>query len=107
MLANGLLCCAGSVRASPADAAGDHEPLAAASRLRSIAADLVARLQGAVSSVPGAPRHPRLCLCSERVTVLDVCGSLLYAGSRTLQVKLPDPAAAERAVLVLRLRDGG
>jgi len=38
------------------------------------------------------------------VTVLDVYGSLFYAGARTLQAKLPDPAAAEAPVVVLRLR---
>ncbi len=38
------------------------------------------------------------------VTMLDVYGSLLYAGSRTLQVRLPNPADARRAVVVLRLR---
>jgi sulfate permease, SulP family len=43
-------------------------------------------------------------LRSEHVTVLDVYGSLLYAGARTLQVNLPDPVHAERAVVVLRLR---
>ena len=38
------------------------------------------------------------------VTVLDAYGSLLYAGARTLQIKLPDPAGAEMPVVVLRLR---
>jgi len=38
------------------------------------------------------------------VTVLDVYGSLRYAGARTLQVRLPDPAGADRPVVVLRLR---
>ncbi len=41
---------------------------------------------------------------SRSVTVLDVYGSLLYAGARTLQVNLPDPADAEYPVVVLRLR---
>jgi sulfate permease, SulP family len=41
-------------------------------------------------------------LPDRKVTILDVYGSLLYAGSRTLQVQLPEPA--EQAVLVLRLR---
>ncbi len=31
-------------------------------------------------------------------------GSLLYAGSRTLQARLPDPVGTEAPVLVLRLR---
>jgi sulfate permease, SulP family len=43
-------------------------------------------------------------LTSGHVTVLDVYGSLLYAGSRTLQARLPDPAAAQSPVVVLRLR---
>lgn len=43
-------------------------------------------------------------LRSHDVTVLDVYGSLFYAGSRTLQARLPDPTNAEGAVVVLRLR---
>ena len=38
------------------------------------------------------------------VLLLDAYGSLLYAGSRTLQVQLPDPAGSESPVVVLRLR---
>lgn len=43
-------------------------------------------------------------LTNDEATVLDVYGSLLYAGSRTLQARLPDPAGSQRAVVVLRLR---
>jgi SulP family sulfate permease len=43
-------------------------------------------------------------LISHHVTVLDVYGSLLYAGSRTLQAHLPDPAGTEAPAVVLRLR---
>jgi len=43
-------------------------------------------------------------LPSEEVTLLDVYGSLLFAGARTLQTRLPDPARSERPVVVLRLR---
>jgi SulP family sulfate permease len=43
-------------------------------------------------------------LASNQVTVLDVYGSLFYAGARTLQARLPDPAGAEAPVVVLRLR---
>jgi SulP family sulfate permease len=43
-------------------------------------------------------------LISGHVTVLDVYGSLLYAGSRTLLARLPDPATARSPVVVLRLR---
>lgn len=43
-------------------------------------------------------------LPSREVTVLDVYGSLLFAGARTLQTRLPDPAGSELPVVVLRLR---
>jgi SulP family sulfate permease len=43
-------------------------------------------------------------LANHEVTVLDVYGSLLFAGARTLQARLPDPAAAEQPAVVLRLR---
>ncbi|MFI7061307.1 SulP family inorganic anion transporter [Kribbella sp. NPDC050124] len=43
-------------------------------------------------------------LPSHQTTVLDVYGSLLYAGSRTLATRLPDPAGAEAPAVVLRLR---
>ena len=43
-------------------------------------------------------------LPSREVTLLDVYGSLLFAGARTLQALLPDPAGAELPVVVLRLR---
>ena len=43
-------------------------------------------------------------LTSDHVTILDVYGSLLYAGTRTLQARLPDPAEAKAPVVILRLR---
>lgn len=43
-------------------------------------------------------------LAGSRVTVLDVYGSLLYAGARTLQAHLPEPGQARSPVVVLRLR---
>lgn len=43
-------------------------------------------------------------LPSHEVTVLDVYGSLFYAGSKTLQARLPDPAGAKRPAVVIRLR---
>ncbi len=43
-------------------------------------------------------------LPSRKVTPLDVYGSLLFAGARTLQALLPEPAGAELPVVVLRLR---
>ena len=36
--------------------------------------------------------------------MLDIYGSLFYAGARTLQARLPDPAGTESPVVVLRLR---
>jgi SulP family sulfate permease len=47
-----------------------------------------------------APPHP----LSHGVTLLDVYGSLYYAGARTLQVRLPDPTGARSPAVVLRLR---
>jgi SulP family sulfate permease len=38
------------------------------------------------------------------VTMLDVYGSLLFAGARTLEAHLPDPTGAERCAVILRLR---
>ena len=43
-------------------------------------------------------------LSSRSVTVLDVYGSLLYAGARTLEARLPNPGEADVPVVVLRLR---
>ncbi|MEI8239324.1 MAG: SulP family inorganic anion transporter, partial [Actinomycetota bacterium] len=47
-----------------------------------------------------APRTLR----SHDVTILAVYGSLFYAGARTLQTRLPDPAGSHGAAVVLRLR---
>jgi sulfate permease, SulP family len=49
-------------------------------------------------------RPPPAVLTSRHVTVLDVYGSLLYAGARTLQAHLPDTGTAQAPVVVLRLR---
>ena len=49
-------------------------------------------------------QEPPATLTSFHTTVLDVYGSLLYAGARTLQSRLPDPGEARSAVVVLRLR---
>ena len=43
-------------------------------------------------------------LPDDQPVVLDVYGSLLYAGARTLGTKLPDPRGAHHPVVVLRLR---
>ncbi|WP_043825102.1 SulP family inorganic anion transporter [Rhodococcus opacus] len=47
-----------------------------------------------------APEH----LSDNEIVILDVYGSLFYAGARTLQARLPDPATARSPVVILRLR---
>ena len=47
---------------------------------------------------------PPARLPSEAVTVLNVYGSLFFAGARTLSEVLPSPQGASRPVVVLRLR---
>ncbi len=47
-----------------------------------------------------APKHCE----SRRVVLLDIYGSLYYAGAKTLQVHLPDPSGAEAPAVVIRLR---
>ena len=49
-----------------------------------------------------APVPPRLD--DDDIVVLDVYGSLFYAGARTLQLRLPDPSHARRPAVILRLR---
>ncbi len=43
-------------------------------------------------------------LPDREVCIIDAYGSLLYAGARTVQVRLPDPSTADRPVVILRLR---
>lgn len=43
-------------------------------------------------------------LGNREIVVLDVYGSLFYAGARTLQVHLPDPGGAESPEVIIRLR---
>jgi SulP family sulfate permease len=53
----------------------------------------------------GLAEHPAPAqLPSHQVTVLDVYGSLLFAGARTLEARLPDPGEAVEPVAVIRLR---
>jgi SulP family sulfate permease len=61
--------------------------------------ELTPRDDGTFVERPAAPR-----LESRQVVLLDVYGSLFYAGARTLQARLPDPAQAESPAVVLRLR---
>lgn len=51
-----------------------------------------------------AASKPPARLPGNKVTVLDVDGSLFFAGARTLSDALPTPAGATRPVVVLRLR---
>ena len=51
-----------------------------------------------------AEADPPSRLESGEVTILDVHGSLFFAGARTLGEALPDPADAQRPVVVLRMR---
>lgn len=49
--------------------------------------------------------HPApASLTNHSVTLLDVYGSLFYAGAKTLEARLPDPANAVDALVILRLR---
>jgi SulP family sulfate permease len=49
--------------------------------------------------------HPAPTVTPDRqVLVIDAYGSLLYAGARTLQSRLPDPAGSTQPVVILRLR---
>jgi sulfate permease, SulP family len=61
--------------------------------------ELVPQPNGSFQERP-APRQ----LSSHAVTLLDVYGSLFYAGARTLQARLPEIGAATAPVVVLRLR---
>ncbi len=61
--------------------------------------ELVPRDDGLFEEHPPPPT-----LTSQHVTILDVYGSLMYAGARTLQAHLPDPGEARSPVVVLRLR---
>jgi len=60
---------------------------------------LVRGEDGTLVESPAPPALP-----SREVTVLDVYGSLMLAGARTLQTRLPDPGGSEAPVVVLRLR---
>jgi SulP family sulfate permease len=61
--------------------------------------ELVRRPDGQVEERP-APK----VASAHAVILLDVYGSLYYAGARTLQAHLPDPAGVEEPVVILRLR---
>ncbi|HEX8274282.1 MAG TPA: SulP family inorganic anion transporter [Longimicrobiaceae bacterium] len=64
------------------------------------------RVRALVATADGrfAESDPPRRLPDGAVTVLDVYGSLFFAGARTLGEALPTPRGAERPVVVLRLR---
>jgi SulP family sulfate permease len=61
--------------------------------------ELIPRDDGRFEEQPAPKTLP-----SNQVTVLDVYGSLFFAGARTLQARLPEVGQAERPAVVLRLR---
>jgi SulP family sulfate permease len=61
--------------------------------------ELVPRDDGRFEEQPAPDTLP-----SDQVTVLDVYGSLFFAGARTLQARLPEVGQAHRPAVVLRLR---
>jgi SulP family sulfate permease len=61
--------------------------------------ELIQRETGEVVETP-----PDRTLRSGQITVLDVYGSLFFAGARTLERRLPQPEGSRNAVLILRLR---
>lgn len=48
--------------------------------------------------------HPPDRLTSKSITVLNVYGSLFYAGARTLEETLPSPTGADSPVVIIRIR---
>ncbi|HEY7293928.1 MAG TPA: SulP family inorganic anion transporter, partial [Dehalococcoidia bacterium] len=50
---------------------------------------------------------PPVALPNDRVTVLDMYGSLFYAGARRLGERLPAPRNTHHAVVILRMRGHG
>jgi len=61
--------------------------------------ELRKREDGRFEERPAPPSLP-----DRSVTVLDVYGSLLFAGARTLEARLPNPGAATMPAVVLRVR---
>ena len=72
--------------------------------LRSSASDVTVREIIRLDDGRHAESDPPAQLPSNTVTVLDVDGSLFFAGARTLQEALPSPLGATRPVVILRLR---
>jgi SulP family sulfate permease len=72
--------------------------------LKSSASDVTVREIIRLEDGRFAESKPPARLRSNAVTVLDVDGSLFFAGARTLADALPNPRGAVRPVVVLRLR---
>jgi SulP family sulfate permease len=72
--------------------------------LKSSASDVTVRELIRLDDGRIAESEPPAELVSDKVTVLDVDGSLFFAGARTLADALPSPANATRPVVILRLR---
>lgn len=72
--------------------------------LSSSASDVTVRERLTLPDGRVAEADPPKTLPSEEVIVLDVYGSLFFAGARTLREALPSPEGATRPAVVLRLR---
>ena len=72
--------------------------------LKSSASDVSVRQLTRLDDGRIAESGPPAELPSDKVTVLDVDGSLFFAGARTLADVLPSPANAKRPAVILRLR---
>ncbi|MFD4461208.1 SulP family inorganic anion transporter [Nocardia sp. NPDC058480] len=62
----------------------------------------VVRLRAEGDNLVEAKAPPTMS--DNEIVILDVYGSLFYAGARTLQAKLPDPDGAHDPIVILRLR---
>jgi len=72
--------------------------------LSSSASDVTIRALVPIDGGRFAEEAPPSRLASKAVVVLDVYGSLFFAGARTLEDALPSAAGASRPVVILRLR---
>ncbi|MBB5234645.1 SulP family inorganic anion transporter [Deinococcus budaensis] len=72
--------------------------------LSSSASDVTVRERVTLPDGRVAEVVPPKTLPSEEITVLDVYGSLFFAGARTLREVLPSPQGSARPAVVLRLR---
>lgn len=78
--------------------------LSAVLYVASAATDVVVRALVPQGNGDFTESDPPSHLPGNAVTILDVYGSLFFAGARTLEQTLPSPAGASRPAVVLRLR---